>query len=212
MVRYSTLSLTSRERIFLHSILVMYNTRGNASWIQDDTQYDVLVIGKDATNEQVLAIPEHIEVALSFNIDIQKKNCKIFYIASPIKATELIDKISLAEKALKRLDNSNYKAQEIPTNRVVLLQWPRAEVIAVNNVYPILSAILSKRAMTLQELADISKKPEDICYSFIKQVLDSGDAAYLAEDTAQKVEQPMTSNVAKRGFLDRIRASLGLLK
>ncbi|UYZ82870.1 hypothetical protein MTZ49_09620 [Entomomonas sp. E2T0] len=212
MVRYSTLSLTSRERIFLHSILVMYNTRGNASWTQDDTQYDILIIGKEATKEQVLAIPEHVEVALSFNIDIQRKNCKIFYIASPIKATELIDKISQAESALKGLDNGDYKAQEMPSNRVVLLQWPRAEVLATNNVYPILSALLSKRAMTLQELADISRKPEDICYSFIAQVLDSGDAAYLAEDAMQKLEQPKTSDAPKRGFLDRIRAGLGLLK
>ena len=212
MVRYSTLSLTSRERIFLHSILVMYNTRGNASWTQDDAQYDIVVIGKEATDEQVAAIPEHIEVALSFNIDIQKNNCKIFYIASPIKATELIEKISQAEKALKSLDNSDQKAQQISSKRVVLLQWPKAEVIAVNNVYPTLSAILSKRAMTLQELADISRKPQDICNSFIKQVIDSGAAAYLAEDAMQPVEQPKTSHVPKRGLLDRIRASLGLLK
>lgn len=210
-VRYSTLSLTNREQIFLQSVLVMYNTRGNASWNRDDSESDVLIIGRDAIPEEVSDSPATIKVALSLNLEVQKQGCKILYVGSPIKATELIDKINEAENVLKQLNDGSYNpSSENVSNPVRLFQWPKAEVVAKNSIYPILAALLTKRAMALEELASISRKPEDICRTFIEQVIDSGDAEYIA--VTPTIETPEVSPAPKRGLLDRIRAGLGLFQ
>lgn len=214
-VFYSTLCLSNREQIFFRSVLVMYNTRDNATWEQNDTEAKVLVVGKDTNSEQMLSISNNIRVILSFNTEIQKNGCNVFYASTPIKATELIEKIHLAEQALSGLstesDNVTANIDQVVdiSQKVRLLKWPKAEVLQNDKTYPILSTLLSKCAMTLEELAAISAKPEDVCQAFILQIINSGDAEYVTATMipAKTVER---KTAPKKSLLDRIRISLGL--
>lgn len=216
-VLYSTLCLSNREQIFLRSVLVMYNTRDNATWEPCETGGDVLIIGKDTTPEQILSIASSIKAILSFNTEIQKKSCDIFYVGTPIKATELIEKINMAENAISGVDNHVEPEQSVQTTvehvsqKVRLLKWPKAEVLKKNTAYPVLSTLLSKCAMTLEELSAISSKPEDICSAFIEQIISSGDAEYVtATITPSKAVEKKAA--PKKSLLDRIRTSLGIFQ
>lgn len=216
-VFYSTLCLSNREQIFFRSVLVMYNTRDNATWKQNDTEAGVLVVGKDATPEQMLSIPNNIRVILSFNTEIQKNSCDIFYASTPIKATELIEKIYMAESALLGVQSEpepvvkNVESQEDISQKVRLLQWPKTEILKQDKAYPVLSTLLSKCAMTLEELSAISTKPEEVCHAFIEQIINSGDAEHVtAVMTPSKVIEKKAA--PKKSLLDRIRISLGLFQ
>lgn len=194
----------------------MYNTRNNARWEQSSTNTTVLIVGKEISPEQLLAIPNTVSVILSFNDEIQKIGYKIFYVGTPIKATELIEKIYMAE-------NASLKPEEVRgtpslvdpiahvSQKVRLLQWPKAEILKKNSDYPVLSTLLSKCAMTLKELAAISTKPEEVCHTFIAQIINNGDAEYVTativpSKTIERKPAP------KRSLLDRIRISLGIFQ
>lgn len=82
-----------------------------------------------------------------------------------------------------------------------------------NTAYPILSALLSKRPMGVEELVSISRKSEEICRCFVDLVVNAGCAEYISINSSvtQNNEHVNAADVSsKRGLLDKIRNRLGL--
>lgn len=133
-VYYSTLSLSNRDHIFLQSIIVLYNSRGNAKWVSSDgIDSNLLVVGKDTDSDALQVIPNNIKVVLSFNNDFCNDNYHIIYVETPLKATSLIDKLKTVEDVLTQLSNQSIKNNNVISNnskKLKLLQWPTAEIIA----------------------------------------------------------------------------------
>lgn len=216
-IQYSTSSLTNRDYIFLQSIIVIYNSRGNAKWMYNEEDSELLIVGKDADNAIFLTIPDNIKVILSLGTKIHNADCHIIYVDSPLRATNLIEKLKEAEDALQNATKQSIKTNNITSNnskKLKLLRWPTTEITTQNMAYPILSALLSKRPMDLAELTNISKKPEDICRYFIELIVDAGCAEYITSSTTHSPSLDNTRSNEdisnKRGLLDKIRNRLGL--
>lgn len=224
-VYYSTLFLTNRDRrdhVFLQSIIVLYNSvynsRGNAKWVNSEVDSDLLVIGKDTDSNVLTFIPNNIRVILSLSSEFRHEDCHIIYIDTPLKVTNLIDKFKAAEDILVQFSSQPSNNNNVLLNnskKLKLLQWPAAEIIAKHTAYPILSALLSKRPMGFEELVNLSKKSEEFCRRFVDLIVNAGFAEYI---TIISTDGSITQNnsyvnaetSSKRSLLDRIRSRLGL--
>lgn len=223
-VYYSTLFLTSRDRrdhVFLQSIIVLYNSvynsRGNATWVNSEVDSDLLVIGKDTDTNVLTFIPNNVRVILSLSSEFRHEDCHIIYIDTPLKVTNLIDKFKAAEDILVQFSNQPSSNNVLLNNskKLKLLQWPAAEIIAKNTAYPILSALLSKRPMGFEELVSLSKKSEAFCRRFVDLIVNAGFAEYITIISTDSSITQSSGHIngdtsSKRSLLDRIRSRLGL--
>lgn len=219
-VNYSTLSLNNREQIFLKSVLIIHNGRSDCFWSENNSEFDVLIVGRDA--DQPIKIDAHVKAVLAFSTEIQQDHPHIYTLASPVKATELVEHFKSIESILKDPSTQTYAVSVVDTaispsieletsQKFRLLRWPRAELLAKDKTFTILAALLSKGAMSLDELVAISGKPKEICDTFLKMLISSDDIesidiAVLATPQIEK-KAPV-----QKSLLDKIRSRLGIFQ
>lgn len=220
-IKYATLALSERDQIFLKSIIAIYNTRGNANWEKLETGQliDALFVGKGADKRQFLKVSRNINIVISLDDNIAKEHGHTIYLNPPLRATELIEKLKQVENIFKQASIKPVKASKVnqTVNKLRLLQWPKAELISQDAAYRVLSALLSRRAMSLHELTAISKKSEEVCKAFIDSLITAGCAEYIvasssSDNTINSSLNREPVSASKKGLLDKIRTKLGLFR
>lgn len=220
-VNYSTLSLNNREQIFLKSVLIIHNGRSDYSWSENNSEFEVLIVGRDA--DQPITIEPQVKAILSFNPNIERQHRHIYPLASPVKATEMIERFKQIEGILQegttlqsvvdQVDNPPAMPMvDLKTSKKFrLLRWPRAELLEQNRVFFILAAILGKGAMSLDELVAVSGKPKELCDGFLNVLVNSGDVESI--DIAILTEPQVAKKPAvQKSLLDKIRSRLGIFQ
>lgn len=205
-ILYSINSLSYREEIFFRSIIVLHKSSNHKIWKRDDKNFDVLIVGKEFNPSNLYLSPKTTVIISMAAELVECKNIHKINLTSPIKATELIKSIGHAELLLSR---SSIAVDTILEDRKVkLLRWPSAAILAQHVAYPILAALLSKQAMTVNELAKFSKNTPEICDKFLNLIVTNNDAEYTHTiDIGKKI--PTKKNFRK-SLLDKIKVRLGL--
>lgn len=223
-VQYSTLFLSDRDHrdhVFLQRIISLYNTvhspKGSATWVNNELESDLLVVGKDTDADVLAILPSDVKVILSLNSDFRHEGYHVIYVDTPLKVNHLIDKLKAAESFLELLFNhvTCHASRARYPKKLKLVQWPAAEIIAEHAAYPVLSTLLSKRPMGFEELVSISKKSEEFCRGFVDLVVNAGFAEYISILPADNPHFHGSAFLGddgadKRGLLDRIRDRLGI--
>jgi hypothetical protein len=96
--------------------------------------------------------------------------------------------------------------------RFRLRKWPPQEVVRNDAVRVRMATMLSRRALSVDELAGLSRQPADRCVAFVQTLRSLGllevDAAAAAPSTEAPVRKP--SIAAQRTLVDSLRRRLGI--
>lgn len=165
LIHYSTIHLSRREEILIHSIIALYSSKDGFKWISSDSDAAVVMIGSDIKNINTLGVDPFSDIKKEQVVCIlgdmyYPKNARgVVHIDLPIKALQLVDKLSEIEKDYIQTEFSlnyiavNQSTKKSSTKAINLHKiMPDAEPVeSLLNRHGTIDFVPSKISKTLQE-------------------------------------------------------------
>ncbi|MDR2689243.1 MAG: hypothetical protein LBB76_05735 [Azoarcus sp.] len=240
-VSYTAVGCTHKDLVLLKSVISLYGTQGNVAWdFQRSLEVDLVVIGTEMKPFEVISllrsrtgggglilwISDSPYVSNTYQILHCKPPLHAFQLAEQLKQVEFLMRGKLATRPASPVSSAPPAVAHhdaFPENtRVELVRWPSPELLAENRNFWRMAAMLGARSMTLNELAERSEQPREICQRFFRNLNHAGYVSLLDSDDAQQTaasahplpeEAPARQNSGSggglRGLLRRIRIGLG---
>jgi hypothetical protein len=172
----------------------------------ESAPYDAIVVDSECAEQPAVRTmaPAILKVAPAGSRDADDT------ITRPIRAERLSRWLQHVERTHARSAAS--AAASPQAERFRLRKWPPQEVVRNDGVRVRMATMLSRRALSVHELADLSRQPADRCMAFVQTLrslglleIDAGAAARPAEPPARK-----PAAAAQRTLVDSLRRRLGI--
>jgi hypothetical protein len=244
-VSYTAVGCTHKDLVLLKSVISLYGTQGNVAWdFQRSLEVDLVVIGTEMKPSEVISLLRSRTgngglILWISDLPYVSSAYQILHCKPPLHAFQLVGQLKQVESLMREKRAAQPMSEQtavadhgaFPENtRVELVRWPSPELLAGNRNFWRMAAMLGARSMTLDELAERSEQPREICQKFLHDLNHAGYVSLLEPDDTEQAassahpspeEAPAQESPARqnppsgatggglRGLLRRIRIGLG---
>lgn len=184
--------------------------------IMDNSSWDALLKAKAEDTQQ-----DQQSILNSQSLTNQEKTKSISSSLTENKKIDNSIKVNEEQKNTRELSSASSPVAGKP-RCVKLLRWPKSEIIQRHPGNAILASMVINVPMAVNDMAEQSDLPIQICQRFIDAVIDSNVAEYIDDisnksdaselENIDQLEKNVEENSQRQGILYRIRSALGLLR
>lgn len=163
VLRLGTYKLPAAETALIQTLLRLYSSGAAGHWVYASAPpYDALLVDGSTPEGQSQELDRMAKVV--FRLMRKSENSLPDQLERPIKP----DRFQLWLQNTERDLQQSATTQPEAAVRYRLLRWPPASMLHSNEEYVRLATLLSRRFLSTQDLAAISRLPEADCAEFVR--------------------------------------------